>query len=89
MLRVTEAAEAVGVCRDTVWRWVHAGYLPARRAGAKGIYWIDAEDLKRVRGASARARASRRSHSAMAAGGHEPQVARCRDPEGGNDEPRR
>lgn len=44
---IREAAARLGVSAPTVWRWVHAGHLPAERVGPRSIR-IRKADLGRV-----------------------------------------
>lgn len=42
----SQAAQILQISRDTVWRVVRDGSLPARRQGMRGIIRIDVEDLR-------------------------------------------
>lgn len=40
-----EAAAYLGVSRQSIWRWINSGHLPAQRVGIKGAYRIRRDDL--------------------------------------------
>lgn len=39
------AAEYLKVSRQTIWRWINSGHLPAQRVGIRGTYRIRRDDL--------------------------------------------
>lgn len=47
LLTTTQAAEMLGVSRDTVARWIRLGQLPAVRLPS-GQYRVKREDVERV-----------------------------------------
>jgi hypothetical protein len=48
--RPASLARRLGICRDTVRRWLRAGWLNARRdADGHHIIWADADELRRLR----------------------------------------
>jgi excisionase family DNA binding protein len=44
------AAQALDVCRATIYRYLQSGDLPARRLGGRGRYRILVSDLERFAG---------------------------------------
>jgi excisionase family DNA binding protein len=48
LLKVPEAAEALGVCQTTIYHWVRSGALPAVQHGPGYSIRIDSRDLLRT-----------------------------------------
>ncbi len=44
------AADKLDVCRETIYRYLRDGTLPARRLGGRGRYRILAQDFERFAG---------------------------------------
>jgi excisionase family DNA binding protein len=44
------AADTLDVCRETIYRYLRDGTLPARRLGGRGRYRILAQDFERFAG---------------------------------------
>jgi excisionase family DNA binding protein len=44
------AADRLDVCRETIYRYLRDGTLPARRLGGRGRYRILAQDFERFAG---------------------------------------
>jgi predicted site-specific integrase-resolvase len=44
------AADSAGVCRESIYRYIRTGELPARRLGSRGRYKILARDFERFSG---------------------------------------
>ena len=44
------AADQLGVCRETIYRYLRDGTLPARRLAGRGRYKIRLSDLERFAG---------------------------------------
>lgn len=48
MLKLSEVAARCSVTTRTVRNWIYTGILPAKRAGERGAYLIDPDDLDRA-----------------------------------------
>lgn len=56
-----EAATLLGVCRNTLYTWVHSGKVPHRRVGSRILFsskvleaWIDGADIASLKAQVAR-----------------------------------
>jgi hypothetical protein len=46
--RAGALCEELGIKKPTISGWRHRGWVQARKAGSRWIYWADAEELKRL-----------------------------------------